>query len=127
MRTTNQQTVSELTRCGRQWDEAIAENDVTNIARFMADEWVIIGTEGGITSKTNFLDHIRSGDLVHTGMEFEDIRVEIYGHSAVVTSKGTSRGMYKGKPFSYYEWSTNVYIQHGGDWRCVLTMLTPAQ
>jgi ketosteroid isomerase-like protein len=127
MRTTNEQVVKELKQSGRQWDKAIAENDVLQIEKFMADEWVIVGTAGGITPKTNFLDYIRSGDLVHTRMDFEDIRVEVYENTGIVTSKGTSSGTYKGEPFSYYEWSTSVYTLQDGHWRCVLTMLTPAE
>jgi len=121
------QIAKELTQLGRQWDKAIVSNDAVEIGRFMAADWVIIGTEGGITPKSNFLDYVTSGDLLHNKMDFEDIRVEIYEKTAIVISKGTSSGTYKGEPFSYYEWSTNVYIKNEESWLCVLTMLTPAE
>lgn len=127
MESENNQTIRDLKSVCRQWDEAIAANDVSAIGKFMAAAWVIIGTEGGITTKQKFLDFIRSGDLQHTAMEFLDIRVMEYGITGIVTSKGTSSGTYKGEPFSYYEWSTNVFIKSAGAWRCVLTMLTPAE
>jgi ketosteroid isomerase-like protein len=123
----NQQMTLELSRICRQWDQAIVANDVSAIGKFMAEDWVILGTEGGMTSKPNFLKLIESGDLQHNAMEFKDIRVVVYGNSAVVTSKGTSSGTYKGQPFSYYEWSTNVFINNKGEWSCVYTMLTPAE
>ena len=119
-------TLEELIQFGKQWDLAIVDNDVEKVSKFMSSDWVIVGTEGGITSKASFLDSIRSGDLVHTRMDFEDIRVKLYGNTGVVTSRGTSSGFYKGHPFSFFEWSTNVYILEGKEWRCVLTMLTPA-
>jgi ketosteroid isomerase-like protein len=124
---TKQEIADGLTQVGKRWDEAMVANDVAEIGKFMSDGWVIVGTEGGITSKENFLAHIKSGDLIHTTMDFEDARVEVYDKTGVVTSKGTSGGTYKGEPFSYYEWSTNVYIMQKGQWLCVLTMLTPAQ
>jgi ketosteroid isomerase-like protein len=123
----DEQIAKELKQLGRQWDEAIVNNDALEIGRFMAADWVIVGTEGGITTKPNFLDFIKSGDLHHNKMDFEDIRVKIYENSAIVISRGTSSGTYKGEPFSYYEWSTNVYIKNDGYWLCVLTMLTPAE
>jgi ketosteroid isomerase-like protein len=127
MQPTNSQITKELLRLCRQWDQAIADNDVLEIGRFMSADWVIIGTEGGITSKPHFLEFIRSGDLLHTRMDFEDIRVVEYGNSGIVTSKGTSSGTYKGEAFSYFEWSTNIFIKKDGHWLCVLTMLTPVE
>ncbi|MBC8045507.1 MAG: nuclear transport factor 2 family protein [Fimbriimonadaceae bacterium] len=117
----------EVIQFGKKWDEAMVRNDANEIGSFMSDDWVIVGTEGGITSKTTFLDFIKSGDLLHNKMDFEDTRVEIYDNTAVVTGKGTSSGTYRGEPFSFYEWSTSIYIKNNGHWRCVLTMLTPAK
>ena len=93
----------------------------------MSDDWVIIGTEGGITSKPRFLSFIESGDLFHSSMTFEEHKVEVYDNTGIIVSKGTSSGTYKGEAFSYYEWSTSVFVKREEQWRCVLTMLTPAQ
>ena len=108
------------------WDKAMVSNDADEISNFMSDDWVIVGTEGGITSKTSFLSSIKSGDLTHDTMDSEDVRVKVYGEMGVLTSKGTSGGIYKDQPFSFYEWSTSVFIRELGKWKCILTMLTPA-
>jgi ketosteroid isomerase-like protein len=81
-------TLEELMQFGKQWDQAIVDNDAEKVSKFMSSDWVIVGTEGGITSKASFLDSIRSGDLVHNKMDFEDIRVKLYGNTGVVTSRG---------------------------------------
>ena len=117
----------ELTTVESQWNQAIAANAVEEIGRYMSPDWVIIGTEGGIVSKSSFLEWVSSGDLVHSRMDFENLRIQIYGDTGVITARGTSAGTYKGEPFSFYEWATSVYIKQEGNWRCVLTMLTPAQ
>jgi hypothetical protein len=91
----------QLIQFGRQWDEAIANNNVEEISKFMSADWVIVGTEGGITSKSDFLDTIISGDLVHTKMDFQDIHVKVYANCGVVTSRGTSSGTYKGHAFQF--------------------------
>lgn len=116
----------DLSQFGRRWDEAIANNNVEEISEFMSDDWVIIGTEGGITPKSSFLDSVSSGDLVHTKMDFEDMHVKVYENCGVVTSRGTSSGTYKGTPFSFFEWTTSTYVRGNDGWKCVLTMLTPA-
>ena len=75
MSNTIQHLKNELSQFGKDWDKAIEMNDVSAIAQFMSDDWVIIGTDGGITPKNTFLGFISSGDLKHTKMEFEDLRL----------------------------------------------------
>ncbi len=120
-------TTEALLAYSQEWDNAIAANDVQRIGEYMADDWVCVGTEGGITLKADFLRHIASGDLVHTRMDTDESRVKIYGDTGIVTAKGTSAGFYKGNPFSFYEWSTSIFTRDGDGWQCVLTMLTPAR
>jgi ketosteroid isomerase-like protein len=120
------ETQNELVDFGRLWDKAMVNNDAEEIGTFMAYDWVIVGTEGGITPRSTFLTSIKSGDLSHDTMNSEDIRVKIYGEMGVLTSRGTSSGRYKDQPFSFYEWSTSVFIRDREKWKCILTMLTPA-
>lgn len=108
-----------------QWDRAMEQNDADLIGSFMHDSWVIVGSDG-ITSKAAFLDTIRSGDLTHSRMDADETKVNMFGDMAIVISKGTSAGKYKGQEFSFYEWSTSVFIQVQMKWQCVHTMLTPA-
>jgi hypothetical protein len=119
-------SVESLLLFSKAWDEAMIRNDVEEIGKFMSDDWVIIGTEGGITSKASFLQSILSGDLMHTQMDTDDFRIRLYENTGVLTSKGTSSGTYKGHPFSFFEWSTNIFLWKNDAWLCVLTMLTPA-
>lgn len=116
----------ELRQFEKMWDEAMVSNDADEIGRFMSEDWVIVGSEGGITSKKEFLEWIRSGDLTHSRMDSDETRIKIYGDAGVVTSRGTSVGKYKRQPFSLYEWSSSVFIRQEGTWICVHTMLTPA-
>ncbi len=116
----------EIRQISRDWDRAIQENDIEGMAAYMADDWVLIGTEGGITQRETFLNAVRSGSLVHTQMEFENIRAKVYGDTAVITSRGTSSGTWEGNPFNLYEWSSSTFIRKNEKWLCVLTMLTPA-
>jgi ketosteroid isomerase-like protein len=119
-------SVEALIRFSKDWDAAMIRNDPEEISKFMSDDWVIVGTQGGITPKSSFMDSIQSGDLVHTQMEADEFRVRLYDNTGILTSRGTSSGTYKGQPFSFFEWSTSVFHWKESSWRCVLTMLTPA-
>ena len=115
----------ELLDFSKRWDEAMVGNDAEEIAKFMSDDWKIIGSDG-ITSRSSFLQLISSGVLTHNRMDSDEHNINIYGNTGIVVSRGTSAGTYNGESFSLYEWSTSVFIRTGGKWLCVLTMLTPA-
>ena len=57
-------------------------------------------------------------------MDFADTSVRVYGDTAVVTARATSKGRFKGHPFSESERSTDIFVRQSGQWKCVLTHLT---
>lgn len=115
----------ELLNVTNRWDEAMVTNDSGEIANFMADDWVIIGSDG-ITSKATFLQSISSGTVTHYRMDADEVNIKLYGDTGIVICRGTSAGAYHGENFSLYEWSTSIFRKIEGSWRCVVTMLTPA-
>lgn len=115
----------ELMEFSKHWDEAMVSNDADEIAKFVSDDWKIIGSDG-ITSKASFLQLISSGVLTHNRMDSDESNISIYGNTGVLVARGTSAGTYNGENFSLYEWATSVFIKTEGTWSCVLTMLTPA-
>jgi ketosteroid isomerase-like protein len=114
----------ELIAVTSEWDRAMVENDVEAIGRYMADDWAIIGSDGSVGDKPTFLGLVRSGTLSHDVMESDDLRVRIYGDTAVVTARGVSGGRYQGQPFREFERSSSVFVRQEGQWRCVLTHLS---
>ena len=115
----------ELLDVSKRWDDAMVTNDIDEIGKFMSDDWRIIGSDG-ITTKPSFLQFISSGILTHNRMDSDETNISIYGDTGIIVSRGTSAGTYNGENFSLYEWSTSIFIKSKGKWRCVLTMLTPA-
>ena len=114
----------ELLKLEKEFTEAIVANDPEAIERFVADDWIIINSDGGIIDKGRFLGVIKSGALTHEMMESDDIRVRIYGESTVVTGLARSQGKFMGQDFSTRERATDVFVRHDGQWRCVLSQLT---
>jgi ketosteroid isomerase-like protein len=109
------------------WDRAMENNDVETIRPYMAEDWVCVATDGGKTSKAAFLGAIASGDLSHNKMTSDEHEIRLYGNTGILISKGISSGFYKNAAFTFYEWSTSVFIKNNSKWQCVITMLTPAK
>ena len=120
---------AELIGLAHEWDRAMVENHAEAIGRYMADDWTIIGTDGSVGDKATFLGLVKSGALSHDVMESDDMKVRVYGDTAVVTARGVSGGKYQGQAFREVERSSCIFVRQEGRWRCVLTHLsriTPA-
>jgi ketosteroid isomerase-like protein len=114
----------ELLKIENGFTEAIVKNDPEAIGRLVADDWIIIDPDGGIVERTHFFEVIKSGALTHDMMESEDLRVRVYGDSAVVTAVTRTKGKFMGQEFSTQERATDVFVKRDGRWQCVLTHLT---
>jgi ketosteroid isomerase-like protein len=114
----------ELVAVTHEWDRAMVENDPEAIGQYMADDWVIVGSDGRVGDRATFLALVRSGALNHDVMESHDLDIRLYGDTAVVLARGISGGTYQGRPFREIERVSCVFVRTGGRWRCVLTHLS---
>jgi ketosteroid isomerase-like protein len=118
--------VLEFVALAKDWAAAIVSDDPERIARFMADEWVIV-SESGIDPKEKFLSLVGSGDLTHSAMDLRTRpRVRVYGDTALVTGRVTNTAHFRGERYDADEWTTDVFVKRDGRWLCVLSHITPA-
>ena len=120
----NGKAEEEFIGLANEWDRAMVENDAEAIGRYMADDWEIVGPDGSVGDKATFLGLVKSGTLSHDLMESDDLKVRVYGDTAVVTSRGVSGGKYQGQAFREVERVSCVFVRQEGQWRCVLTHLS---
>jgi len=118
--------IQELEAVEDAFNRAVVSNDITEISACMSDDWVLVTPEAGPVPRERFLQAVSQGILSHDSMTKDIARVRVYGEVAVVTGRGRNTGMYKGEPISADEWVTDIYVNTGGCWICVLTHLTPA-
>jgi len=121
---TGESTTHELVAVAHAWDRAMVTNDAAAIGNFMADDWIIVGSDGSVTDKAGFLGLVESGIVTHDLMTSENMRVRVYGDAAVITADGVSAGTYHGEPFREVERASSVFVRRSGQWRCVLTHLS---
>jgi ketosteroid isomerase-like protein len=117
-------TVKELKTLENEWAQAFVKNDAEAIGGFMANDWIVIGSDGSVIDRASFLGIIKSGMLTHDVMRADDMKVRVYGDTAVVTARSTSKGKFNGQVFSELERSSDVFVKQNGQWKCVLTHLT---
>jgi len=114
----------ELLKLEKDFEQAVVTNNAEAIGKFLAGDWVIIDSDGGVIDKARFLSVIKSGALTHEMMESDDVNVHTYGDSAVVTALTTTKGKFAGQEFSTRERATDFFVKQGGRWQCVFSQLT---
>ena len=71
---------------------AVIRNDTAFIQRVFGSDFVYTGVRGETKGKQEILQEFASGKLRFTEMKFDDQRVRIYGMTAIVTGRATTKG-----------------------------------
>ncbi|MEO6316734.1 MAG: nuclear transport factor 2 family protein [Chitinophagaceae bacterium] len=106
-------------------NKAYESNDVNAISRLLSDDWTNLESSTGLTHKTQFLNAISGGTLVHTIMKKAVLQIRLYNDFAIMNTKGKTEGRYNGHVFNAQQWTTNIYRKINDQWLCVMTQETP--
>ncbi len=106
---------------------ALISNSVDEIKKCITSDWVLVDSQGGIIPQEGFFNVLQQGQLSHSTMTKEILRVKVYGDIALVTGRGQNTGTWQGQPLEADEWITDVYKKENDKWLCVLTHLTPVK
>jgi ketosteroid isomerase-like protein len=101
------------------WRQAQLTNNISMVDRLLADDYLGISANGTLETKADELATRRSGTLKITELELSDIKVRIYGDTAVVTSKAELVGKKGDRDISGRYRYTRVYSNRAGQWRIV--------
>jgi ketosteroid isomerase-like protein len=114
----------ELLKLEDDFAQAVTNNDADAVDGFLSDDWIIVDPDGGTIDKARFLGVIKSGALSHEMMESTDLRVRLYGNTAVVTGLTTTKGKFMEQDFTSCERATDIFVKQNDRWQCVFTQLT---
>jgi hypothetical protein len=93
--------------------------------KYNADDVVRISPDGTLNTKAQILDGLRSGKTKLESFDFSDVKILIYGKTAVVTGIESGKGTYLGTPWTgAFRWS-RVLEKRNGIWKVVLYQDTP--
>ena len=107
-----------------EWVRALIEKDGETLSRIMADDCIFTHPlEGDDTAQ--FIADVTSGDLTVEHLHRENVRVRIYGSTAVLTGRDTSKWLYKGRELVGQYKTIHVYAERGGHWQIVAIQACP--
>lgn len=99
------------------WNAAYKKSDIAAMNSLLADDFIITIEDGTTFSKTGYIAHNGNTTVHVTTSDMSDLRVRIYGNTAVVTGAYHERGTEKGKPYEYHDRFTDVWVNLNGKWK----------
>jgi ketosteroid isomerase-like protein len=107
------------------WAEARKKGDVAFLESFYAKEFTVGTTNGRESSRAQDLEMFSSGDMKPTVITDDQMKVNIYGNTALVTGVEHVEGTYKGHAGLFDSRFTNVFVYRDHRWQLVRGQGTP--
>lgn len=109
--------IKELRNLVRQWDEASVKGDAAVLDRLLADEFTFVG---GVR-KAAYLESVKakSSDTYVESAVSDDVQVQVYENTAVVTGVDTIKGKNRGQAYENSYLYMDVWVKRSGRWQCV--------
>ena len=97
----------------------MVKGDVAALEKVTSDDYTLINMNGQMSDKSQMISNFRSGQTKLTSDEVSDMKVRVYGDTAVVTGKADIKGTLGGKDATGQIMFTRVYVKKEGRWQSV--------
>ena len=105
---------------------AVVKGDVAKLDKETSDDYTLITAAGQMSDKAQMLGAFKSGQSKLSVDTVSDMKVHVYGDTAIVTGKADVKGMLGGKDATGQILFTRVYVKKGGHWVAVALQQTRA-
>jgi hypothetical protein len=112
----------ELMQLERDIGRANVERDHAFFERVEAEEFVFTDSGGGMTMKKEDVESVESPanpDSKLLSYEVDDLKVALYGKTAVVWGRSTLKGISKGQAWTTQSRFTDVFVWRDNRWQIV--------
>ncbi len=103
----------------RQWCAAYLHNDADFIKKFEVSDFTLTNSRGEISTVADDLKELADGTVKYDIFENREMKVRLYGDTAVVTGWTKLKGIYQGKPFETDVAFTDTLARINGEWRAL--------
>jgi ketosteroid isomerase-like protein len=109
------------------WAQATVKEGAAAVDRYEADDIITTDPSGRVTDKAQDRLDLSSGDLKINSEELSDLKVHIYGNTAVAAGANIVKGMYKGQDINGKYRFTDTWVKQDGKWQVVASQYTKVQ
>lgn len=109
----------EIEALEMQWRDAVVTNNVKQMEHLLADDYLGISANGTVETKAEAVAQRRAGTIRIKSLILSDIKVRVYGKTAVVTSRAELTGVNGQSDISGNYRYTRVYNKRFGQWKII--------
>ena len=102
-----------------QVDQAALKGDVAAIDKLLADDYIAIRVNGATFTKADVLENFKSGKLKYEAIEISDMKVRVYGDTALVNATAKVKGHFGATDLSGQYRGVRVWVKRKGQWQSV--------
>ncbi len=114
----------QLRQMNDEWIKALVRRDANTLNRIMADDFFFAYPLEG-DDRDQFVSDVVSGELVVAHLNRENVRVRIWGNTAVLTGHDSAKWFYKGREFTGNYKIIHVYACRNEQWQLVAVQACP--
>ena len=110
---------SKLLILERLWNEAQVQRDSAALDQLVSSRFVNTEWDGEVSDKQHFLADIKDPLFKPTLANIQNLKMNFFGDTAVVTGTYHTAGTYQGKPYDHVGRFTDTWVLDMGKWQCV--------
>jgi ketosteroid isomerase-like protein len=110
---------SKLLVLERLWNEAQVNRDSSALDELVSSRFVNTEWDGELSDKQRFLADIKDPLFKPTLANIQDLKMNFFGDTAVITGVYHTQGTYRGKPYDHVGRFTDTWVFDLGKWQCV--------
>jgi ketosteroid isomerase-like protein len=114
----------ELIKVENDWSTAWMKKDSAALQNLYATEYIATDWEGATFNKAQDIANAMAPDSRTQSFVLSDLKVHVYGDTAVVTGLNTIKSVFKGADVSGAYRFTDVFVKRDGRWQAVATQGT---
>jgi ketosteroid isomerase-like protein len=122
---TKESTAEQIKALHEEGRKAALKGDTSFLEKYLADDYIGIGGDGRVFTKTESIQRRKSGAVKIESIDELAVKVRMYEDTAIVNSLTSVRGMIDGKPIIGDSRATFVWVKQKGNWKEVAFQLTP--
>jgi ketosteroid isomerase-like protein len=110
---------SKLMVLERLWNEAQVHRDSAALDALVSSRFVNTEWDGEISDKQKFLADIKDPRFKPTQANIQNLKMNFFGDTAVITGIYHTQGTYQGKTYDHVGRFTDTWVMDQGKWQCV--------
>ena len=107
-----------------EWVEALIKADAAALEKLYSDNLTYTQSSGSTDTKAEYITNLKAGKTKYESLVREDVKVRVFGNTALHTSKTNIKLISNGQPSSFAVKMLHVWVKEGSNWRMVAHQTT---